>query len=49
MQEVFDFLKKCGIYYLATAEGDGNIEVYYIENAMVDICSFAYAPKHYEV
>ena len=22
MQEVYDFLKKCGTYYLATAEGD---------------------------
>ncbi len=22
MQEVYDFLKKCGIYYLATVEGD---------------------------
>ena len=22
MNEVFEFLKKCGIYYLATAEGD---------------------------
>lgn len=22
MQEVYDFLKKCGVYYLATAEGD---------------------------
>lgn len=129
MQEVFDFLKKCGTYYLATVEGDqphvrpftslnlyegriyfqtgkvknvahqlkdnkkieisgmfegswirltgeavphedekaqqamldanpgldkmyavgdGNIEVYYIENAKVDICSFTEEPKHYE-
>jgi len=22
MQEVYDFLKKCGVYYLATVEGD---------------------------
>ena len=22
MQEVYEFLKKCGVYYLATAEGD---------------------------
>ena len=22
MQRVYDFLKKCGIYYLATVEGD---------------------------
>ena len=22
MQEVFEFLKKCGVYYLATVEGD---------------------------
>jgi len=22
MQEVYDFLKKCGTYYLATADGD---------------------------
>ena len=22
MNEVYDFLKQCGVYYLATAEGD---------------------------
>ena len=22
MQEVYEFLKKCGVYYLATVEGD---------------------------
>ncbi len=30
------------------AVGDGNIEVYYIRNAKVDICSFDAAPKHFE-
>lgn len=128
MEEVFDFLKRCGVYYLATVEGDqphvrpftslncydgriyiqtgkvkpvahqlkanhkieisgmakgswirltgeavldeseaaqqsmldanpglekmyavgdGNIEVYYIQNAKADICSFTDAPKHF--
>ena len=35
MQEVFDFLKKCGTYYLATVEGDqprvrpfGTVDIY---------------------
>ena len=35
MQEVYDFLKKCGVYYLATAEGDqprvrpfGTVEIF---------------------
>lgn len=30
------------------AVGDGNIEVYYIQNAKADICSFTDAPKHFE-
>lgn len=30
------------------AVGDGNIEVYYIKNASVDICSFTDEPKHFE-
>lgn len=30
------------------AVGDGNIEVYSIQNAKADICSFADAPKHFE-
>lgn len=30
------------------AVGDGNIEVYYIKNVSVDICSFTDEPKHFE-
>lgn len=30
------------------AVGDGNIEVYYIQNAVADICSFTEEPKHFE-
>lgn len=50
MQEVYDFLKKCGTYYLATVEGDqprvrpfGTVNIFegklYIQTGKVKPCS----------
>lgn len=50
MQEVYEFLKKCGTYYLATVEGDqprvrpfGTIDIF--EDAVATFSSFTEAPK----
>ena len=50
MQEVYDFLKKCGVYYLATVEGDkprvrpfGTIDIF--EDAAEIFSSFTAEPK----
>ena len=50
MQEVYDFLKKCGTYYLATVDGDqprvrpfGTIDIFegklYIQTGKIKECS----------
>jgi len=50
MQEVFDFMKKCGTYYLATADGDqprvrpfGTVNIFdgklYIQTGKVKDCA----------
>ena len=50
MQEIYDFLKKCGTYYLATVEGDqprvrpfGTVNIFegklYIQTGKVKPCS----------
>lgn len=43
MKEVYEFLKNCGTYFLATVDGD--TEVYYLKNAVAQICAFTEAPR----
>ena len=50
MQEVYDFIKKCGTYYLATVDGDqvrvrpfGTVNIFdgklYIQTGLVKPCA----------
>ena len=56
MKEVYEFLKSCGVYYLATVEGKcpfGTVDLFenklYIQTgkvkAVAQICSFMEAPR----